>query len=183
MNILDVAENSVRAGASLVEIRLCEDTAQNLLMLSIADNGKGMSREMAQNVTDPFFTTRTTRKVGLGLPLLRMAAQMTGGGLDIQSQPGVGTTVTATFTPGHIDLMPLGDMAGTLSALASANPDIDFVFTCKKDEAQFVFDTRAMREILGDVPLSEPAVAVFMRDYAAEGIAAVQRGECPEPQM
>lgn len=176
MNILDIAENSVRAGATLIQIHLEQDTRQNLQTLVIQDNGKGMSEEMVQTVTDPFCTTRTTRKVGLGLPFLKMAAQQTGGALTIVSKPGKGTTVTATFALGHIDLMPLGDMPGTLSALVQTNSDIDFTYTFIKDGRQFVFTTPEVREILGDVPLSEPAVALFIRDYVAEHTHAVENG-------
>lgn len=177
MNILDIAENSVRAGAALVEIGLVENTARRCLALTIQDDGKGMDAAMLQNVTDPFCTTRTTRKVGLGLPFLKMAAEMTGGEMHIQSEVGVGTVVTATFTLGHIDLMPLGDMPATLQVLVQTNPDMDFVFRYQKDAHSFVFDTREVRAVLEGVPLSEPAVALFVRDYIAEHMEAVQSGE------
>ncbi|MFV0411720.1 MAG: ATP-binding protein [Oscillospiraceae bacterium] len=177
MNILDIAENSVRAGAGLIEIRLVQDTEKALQTLVIADNGKGMSPEMVQRVTDPFCTTRTTRKVGLGLPFLKMAAEMAGGSLTIHSEEGRGTVVTATFALGHIDLMPLGDMAATLAALVQCNPAIDFVYTFRRDAEEFAFDTREAREILGGVPLSEPAVAVFVREYIAEHMQAIAKPE------
>lgn len=175
MNVLDIAENSVRAGAALVEISIWQNTAQNLQTLVIKDNGKGMDEAMLQRVTDPFCTTRTTRKVGLGLPFLKMAAEMTGGDLTIQSTPGQGTTVTATFTLGHIDLMPLGDMPATISVLAQCNPHINFVYRFCHDEKTFTFDTREAREILGDVPLSEPAVALFIRDYIKEQMQSIEQ--------
>lgn len=173
MNILDIAQNSVRANATLVEIELAQDTKKDLQTLTIRDNGKGMDETMVQRVTDPFYTTRTTRKVGLGLPFLRMAAQQTGGDLQIQSQVGKGTTVAATFTLSHIDLMPLGDMAGTMQALVQGAPDIDFVFTYTRDAQSFTFDTREVRRILEGVPLSEPAVTVFIGEYIAEHMQAV----------
>lgn len=168
MNILDIAENSVRANASLIQISLVQNTLAGCQTLVIQDNGKGMDAEMARRVTDPFCTTRTTRKVGLGLPFLKMEAEMTGGNFKLESTPGVGTTVTATFTLAHIDLSPLGDIGSTIATLAQCNPAIDFVYSFKKDEQGFVFDTREAREILGDVPLSQPSVAIFIRDYVTE---------------
>lgn len=168
MNILDIAQNSVKAGAALVEIGLLQDTAQRVLELSIKDDGSGMSAEMAARVTDPFCTSRTTRKVGLGLPFLKMAAEMTGGGMHIESAPGAGTLVRATFTLGHIDLAPLGDIGGTISALAQCNPDMDFIYRFARDGQEFVFDTREAREMLGGVPLSEPQVALFIKDYVQQ---------------
>ena len=120
MNVLDVAENSVAAGATLVAITLSIDTAAKRMTLTITDNGKGMPPEMAARVTDPFCTTRKTRKVGLGLPFLKMAAEMTGGALSIESTVGKGTCVTAWFTLGHIDLAPLGDMSATVGGSSSA---------------------------------------------------------------
>ena len=172
MNILDIAQNSVRAKAALVEIALVLDGTTGVQTLTIADDGCGMSPEMVRTVIDPFCTTRTTRKVGLGLPFLRMAAQQTGGDVHIESTVGTGTTVTATFGLGHIDLMPLGDMPGTISALVQGSPDIDFIFRYARDGRSFVFDTREVRQILGDeVALSEPAVSLFIRDYIAEHLA------------
>ncbi len=172
MNVLDIAENSIRANASLVEISIEQDEALNRETLLIRDNGKGMDAEMAARVTDPFCTTRTTRKVGLGLPFLKMAAEMTGGGLTIESQLGKGTTITATFGLDSIDLMPLGDMGSTISALVQTNPDIEFEYTFIRNGEKFVFTTKEVREILGDVPLSAPTVAIFIRDYITENMQA-----------
>lgn len=173
MNILDIAQNSVRADASLIEITLLQNTQTHQLVFSVKDNGRGMAPEFVQKVTDPFTTTRTTRKVGLGLPFLKMAAEMTGGSLHIESEVGTGTQLTATFTLGHIDLMPLGDVPATISALVQTSPDIDFVFTYTYNDASFTLDTREMREILEGVPLSEPSVALFIRDYVQQHMQAV----------
>ena len=170
MNVLDIAENSVRAKATFIDISLLQNTAAMLQTLTIRDNGKGMSADMVQSVTDPFTTTRTTRKVGLGLPFLKMAAQQTGGNLVIESAVGVGTTVTATFTQGHIDLMPLGDMGATIATLVQGAPDIDFLYTFEKNGTAFSFDTREARQMLGDVPLSEPAVYLFIKEHVNEGM-------------
>lgn len=171
LNVLDVAENSVRANASLVEITVEEDTAADRLAIVIRDNGKGMTPEQVQTVIDPFYTTRTTRKVGLGVPFFRMAAQLSGGDLTIQSQVGAGTTVTATFGLTNIDRMPLGDMNGTISTLVQCNPHIDWVYTRRRDGREMVMDTRQFREVLGEVPLDSPEVLVFLRDYLQENTA------------
>lgn len=173
MTVLDIAENSVRAGASLVQITLTQNTAASLQTLIIKDDGKGMSAEMVKTVCDPFTTTRTTRKVGLGLPFLKMAAEQTGGSLCVQSTLGVGTTVTATFTLGHIDLMPLGDIGGSISALCQSHTETDFIFTFSRNGNVFTFDTRQAKELLDGVSLSEPAVAVFIRQHVSGNVADV----------
>ena len=171
LNVLDVAENSVRADASLVEITVEEDTAAGWLTIVIRDNGRGMTPEQVQTVIDPFYTTRTTRKVGLGVPFFRMAAQLSGGDLTIQSRVGAGTAVTATFGLTSIDRMPLGDINGTIATLVQCNPGIDWLYTRRKDGREMVMDTRQFREILGDMPLDSPEVLGFLRDYLAENTA------------
>ncbi|MEG2436335.1 MAG: sensor histidine kinase, partial [Ruthenibacterium sp.] len=173
MNVLDVAENSVSAGATLTQITLIINTQQKLQTLTIADNGKGMPPEMLARVTDPFCTSRTTRKVGLGLPFLKMAAEMTGGTLAIESTVGVGTTVTATFTLGHIDLMPLGDMASTVAGLIQCNPDVDFVYTITADDESFTVDTRELRAVLDGVSFAEASVAVWVKEYIEENTESI----------
>lgn len=171
LNVLDVAENSVRADASLVEITVEEDTAAGWLTIVIRDNGRGMTPEQVQTVIDPFYTTRTTRKVGLGVPFFRMAAQLSGGDLTIQSRMGEGTAVTATFGLTSIDRMPLGDINGTIATLVQCNPGIDWLYTRRKDGREMVMDTRQFREILEDTPLDSPEVLGFLRDYLAENTA------------
>ena len=171
LNVLDVAENSVRADASLVEITVEEDTAAGWLTIVIRDNGRGMTPEQVQTVIDPFYTTRTTRKVGLGVPFFRMAAQLSGGDLTIQSRVGEGTAVTATFGLSSIDRMPLGDINGTIATLVQCNPGIDWLYTRRKDGREMVMDTRQFREILEDMPLDSPEVLGFLRDYLAENTA------------
>ena len=128
LNILDIAQNSLSAGAGLVTLTVDEDSGADSLTLRVEDDGRGMDADTLQRVRDPFYTTRTTRKVGMGIPLFRMAAEMTGGSLDIVSEPGKGTAVTASFSLSHIDRMPLGDMAGTVTALIRLNPGVDFVY-------------------------------------------------------
>jgi len=173
LNILDVAQNSVSAGASLTEIIICIDRAADTLEVSISDNGRGMTAEQAERVTDPFYTTRTTRKVGLGIPFFKMAAELTGGSLSIESEPGIGTKTKAVFGLTHIDRMPLGDMAGTMTALIGPNPDIDFVLRYSVDDNSFELDTREMRIILEGIPLYEPEVLGYIAGYINENIDSV----------
>ncbi len=168
LNILDVAQNSISAGATLIEIGIREETAEELLTIQITDNGCGMSAEKLKSVTDPFYTTRTTRKVGMGLPLFRMAAEMTGGRLGITSQEGIGTTVTALFHTGHVDFVPLGDVCSTITMLICMNTDRDFLYRRSRDKKSFQVDTRELRVILGDVPLDTPEVREWIQDYITE---------------
>ncbi|MGN0243574.1 MAG: ATP-binding protein [Lachnospiraceae bacterium] len=168
LNVLDVAQNSVRAEASLIQIEVHADTVEDMLAITIRDNGCGMTEEQIRSVTDPFYTTRTTRKVGLGVPFFKMAAENTGGIFSIESKPGMGTTVYATFGLSHIDRMPLGDMAGTIHMLVTLNPQIDFIYQYMVDERSFVLDTREFREILGDISFDSPEVSAYIKEYLVE---------------
>ena len=170
MNVLDIVQNSISAGASLIGIEVAEDTEKDRLAIVIEDNGRGMTEEQVRAVTDPFYTTRTTRRVGLGVPFFKMAAEMTGGGLRIESQPGKGTRLTAEFVLSSIDCMPLGDMNGTLKTLIQMNPNLDFVFRRKKNAEIHTLDTRELREILGDVPLNDPEVMEWITGNLEEFI-------------
>ncbi|MBR6424629.1 MAG: ATP-binding protein [Oscillospiraceae bacterium] len=171
LNILDVAKNSVTAGASLIRISVLADTGRDQLTISIADNGCGMTEEQVQKVTDPFFTTRTTRKVGLGVPFFKMAAELTGGSFRIDSKVGEGTETVAVFGLSSIDRMPLGDFAGTITTLIQSSPEIDFLVTYGVDENQFVMDTREFREILGGVSLAEPEVLAYIGSFLEENMS------------
>ena len=176
LNVLDVAQNSVRAGASLISISVRADTKQDTLTIVIEDNGCGMTKEQAARVIDPFFTTRTTRKVGLGVPFFKLAAESTGGSFSIRSEPGVGTVVTAVFILSHIDRMPLGDMVSTIHTLITMNTGIDFLYTFCMDGRQFVLDTREFREILGDIPFDAPEISSYIREYLTENDKEVLQG-------
>lgn len=168
LHLLDVAKNSVAAGASHVSITLDEDR-DGWLAITIADDGRGMAPEFLARVTDPFTTTRTTRSVGLGLPLYRMTAEQTGGGLDIQSAVGVGTTVTARFQRGHLDCPPLGDMAGAVALLIQGSPDIELTYRHTTPKGEAALSTAELREILGgDVSLAEPEIFAWIQDYLTE---------------
>lgn len=176
LHILDIAQNSITAQATLIEIRIDENAADNVLDITIQDNGKGMDAEKVKKVLDPFFTTRTTRKVGLGIPLYREAALSTGGDFSIVSEVGVGTTVFARFGYSHIDRQPLGDIAGVMYTLITCNPDIDFVYIHKVDDRQFTADTREMKAILDGVPLSDMQVGLWLKEFLQEGISNLYGG-------
>ena len=167
LNVLDVTENSVKAGAKNIDVFLIEDE-NGILTLTIGDNGCGMTPEVVKSVIDPFYTTRTTRKVGLGVPLLKMAAEQTGGSIDIKSEVGVGTTVTATFDTKSIDFTPIGDMVATMTTLIMGAPDRDFEYIHKKPGAEVTLSTTALREVLGDVSLGEPEIIAWIKDYLTE---------------
>lgn len=168
LNILDVAENSTRAGATLVTITVSADTAADKLTVTISDDGCGMTKDEVTHVTDPFFTTRKTRKAGLGIPFFKYAAESTGGSFSIESEPGIGTAVTAVFILSHIDRMPLGDMNSTIETLITCHPDTDFLYIYRYDKASFELDTRSFREILGDIPFNTPEVSAYIKDFLSE---------------
>ena len=168
LNVLDISENSTRAGATLVSILVKVSHQEDALTVVIKDDGCGMTPEQAAHVTDPFFTTRTTRKVGLGVPFFKLAAESTGGRFDIHSEPGKGTTVTAVFGLSHIDRMPLGDITSTIHNLIVYHPDTDFVYTYQYDDSSFTLDTRQMREILDGIPLNAPEVSDYILEYLTE---------------
>lgn len=168
LNILDVAQNSITAGASLITIEVNENTIDHTLLIGIYDNGKGMSEEQVKSVIDPFFTTRTTRKVGMGIPLFKMAAEQTGGSLEIKSKLGVGTEVKAYFKTDSVDFTPLGDVASTVQMLITMNTDRDFLYKHSVDGKEFIADTREIKEILGDVPLDTYEVSQWLIEFIKE---------------
>lgn len=171
LNVLDIVQNSISAKATVIEIELLEHIEKDLLEINIFDNGKGMTEEQVKSVIDPFFTTRTTRKVGLGIPLFKMAAEMSGGRLDIKSEVGKGTRVYTSYGYSNVDRMPVGDMNGTVSMLIRMNPDIDFVYTHSINEKSYVLDTRELRKQLEDVPLDTPDVIEWIEEYLKENDA------------
>ncbi|MBO4288493.1 MAG: sensor histidine kinase [Lachnospiraceae bacterium] len=177
LNILDVAENSTRAGASLVTILIDISSADDTLKVVIADDGCGMTPEQVAKVTDPFFTTRTTRKVGLGVPFFKMAAESSGGSFDIVSEVNVGTTVTAIFGLTNIDRMPLGDITSTMHNLIVYHPESDFYYRYTVNGESFTLDTREIREILGGVPFDVPEVSAYIREYLEENKQEIDKEE------
>jgi len=165
MHVLDIAQNCISAGASVVDIEVSADTVADTLSIVITDNGCGMSEDFVARVIDPFTTTRTTRRVGLGIPMFAEAARACGGDLTVESALGTGTMVKAIFTLSHIDRVPIGDMAATMVSLVACNPEMDFRYSRKVDGEEFLLDTRDMREQLGDVALDDPGVLSWMGEY------------------
>ena len=179
LHLLDIAENSVAAQGRNIRIEVHEDLENDRLWACVEDDGRGMSPETAQQVLDPFYTTRTTRKVGLGIPLLKLAAEMSAGGLSLVSEQGKGTRVEVFFRHSHIDRMPLGDLAATFLALLVSYPQIHWVFvyraTQKDDQTnEFLFDDTELKAELGDMSMTEPEVLGSVRGMLEEGIDAIK---------
>ena len=172
LNVLDITKNSVKAGASLIHISLVE--VGNLLTMTITDNGCGMKPEVVETVMNPFYTTRTTRKVGMGVPLLMLAAEQTGGTVTIESRheedhpEDHGTVVTATFHTDHIDFTPIGDLVSTMETLIMGSPEIDFTFVHDANGHRVELDTRQLREVLGEVPLDSYEIIQWIGDFLRE---------------
>ena len=165
LHILDIVENATAADASLIFIGVEEDLGKDLLRITVKDNGRGMDPDMLEKVRDPFITTRTTRKVGLGLSLLEQSARECGGELVIHSKPGEGTEVTATFQRSHIDRKPMGDMGATLVALIAGNPHVDFLYTSDLEGEEVELDTRVIRvELDGLMSMNDPAVLKMIQE-------------------
>jgi hypothetical protein len=176
LHILDVLENSLEAGATRIDLTITEDSASNRLIINIQDNGRGMPEDVLCRVVNPFFTTRTTRHVGLGIPLFKAAAQRCNGDLTITSQVGVGTRVQAVFELNHVDRAPLGDIKSTLLGVILSDRGSDLHYRHQVDERVFEFDTAEMRELLGDVPLTHPQVRDWLDEFLTEGFAEMYRG-------
>ncbi|HPY81228.1 MAG TPA: ATP-binding protein [Bacteroidales bacterium] len=170
MHILDILQNSIVAKATKIEFTILKEKQKDLLTFIFKDNGCGMDAETVERVTNPFFTTRTTRKVGLGLPLLKQNAEMTGGTFSISSGPQQGTIVTATFSLSHIDLKPMGDVAGILVLTISSHQDIHFIFTHKTDDNEFVFDSQEVKEALDGVSMQNPEIMSYLKEMIEENI-------------
>jgi hypothetical protein len=177
LHLLDLAQNSITAGASLVTVRLTLEES-GMLTMQLEDDGKGMSPELLQRVTSPFATTRTTRKVGLGIPMMKENAEKTGGTLSLESEVGKGTLLRVTLNTRNIACLPLGDLPGTLLTLMLTNPlHPEFVFEGRTPKGECRFDTREVRTVLGsDIPLNEPSVAEWLRDALKEEIDPICGG-------
>lgn len=171
LNVLDIVKNSVTANATLIEITVELQRESDKLTIQIKDNGKGMSEEMVSKVTDPFVTTRTTRKVGMGIPLFKYSAESTGGSFAIESKLSVGTTVTANYMLSSIDRMPLGDITETVITLIQGSPEIDFIYAVKEKDKNFTLDTREIKETLQGISIASGEVLDFLRSYISENTA------------
>ncbi len=176
LNILDIAQNSISAGASLTEIVVNENTKENTLLIGIYDNGCGMTEEQVKSVIDPFFTTRTTRKVGMGIPLFKMSCEQTGGKFTIESEKGVGTKINALYKTDSVDFTPLGDIASTIVTIVSMNADKEFLYRRVLDDKEFIFSTVEIKKILDGVPLSESSVMNWIEEYLNEQYNELLKG-------
>lgn len=171
LHIMDIAENGISAGAELIQITVTEDRSNNVLTITIRDNGRGIEKERIQEVMDPFFTTRTTRRVGLGLSLFREASRRCEGEFHMESEKGVGTEVTATFRLDHIDLAPMGDIAGALTTLIMGNPEVDFLYTHEIGGEDLIIDTRDIKNELDGLTINDPHVIKYLADTIRESLA------------
>ncbi|HHW70797.1 MAG TPA: ATP-binding protein [Clostridiales bacterium] len=176
LHILDIVQNSIAAQATIVEIEVCEDKIHDTLTISISDNGSGMDRQMIEKILDPFCTTRTTRKVGLGLPLLKAAAERSGGYIHIDSKLGKGTTVKAVFRISHIDRPPLGRLDRTIVSLIVCNPEIEYIYRHITDKGEFVLDTRDIKRKIEGISITQPEVLKFIGEYIEDGIRKIGGG-------
>lgn len=174
LHLLDIAHNSVSAKATKIEITVIEDTVADRLHISVEDNGTGMDPETASQVVDPFVTSRKTRSVGLGIPLLKAASEACAGFLTLTSQLGKGTRIDVEFQHSHIDRMPLGDIAEVILLLVVGCPEVNWHFTYQFDQNTFSFDDAEIKEELGGVSLTEPAILAYLRSYLKQGVADTQ---------
>ncbi len=177
LHILDIVQNSIRAQAKLVEIDIAEQPEQNKLTIRITDNGTGMSPEEVQKAIDPFYTSRTTRKVGLGLSLFKQNSEQTEGSFNIESESGKGTKVTATFGLNHLDRPVMGGLAGVLLLLICAPDAIDYVFKHQTPWGKFILDTREIKQTLENVPISHPDIREFLKEMIAGNLEQIQISE------
>ena len=187
LHILDVVQNSIEAGASKIELSIIEDPGKDTLVIEVTDNGRGMSKALIDNVLDPFYTTRKTRHVGLGLPLFAAAARRSDGNLTLQSAPGKGTRLRAAFRRSHIDRAPLGDMPSVLLAILLSERPVDLDYIHKIGDQEFRFDSSEIRTELEEVPLTHPRVREWISECLREGEESLsmegngkERRECPD---
>lgn len=176
LNILDITHNSIKAKASEISIKVTESLSKDVISIEIGDNGCGMSEDFVAKITDPFVTTRTTRKVGLGVPLLRQAALDTEGSFEINSKLGEGTKVFATFKLSHLDRAPIGDISSTITSLIMAAPDVRFIYTHTTDKSSFTLDTAVLSEELDGISLAEPEILVWIGEYINENLQSINGG-------
>jgi len=173
IHILDIVENAIAAQTKKIDILIMEEPKKDRLVIEIKDDGIGMDEEVSQKAIDPFFTTRTSRRVGLGLSLMAQAAQEAGGMLRIESELGKGTKVTATFQYHHIDRKPLGSMVETMTTLLLGNPELDISYTHQKEGKSYVLKSQGLKERFKDRSLTDPEVIQWLRKHLKEGLAQI----------
>lgn len=176
LHILDLVQNSIEAGANKVSLEIVENILEDILIIRVSDNGRGMDETTQRRVIDPFVTSRTTRRVGLGLPLIDMSTKRCEGRLSIDSELGRGTAIEATYRYSHLDRPPLGDIAETVKMLIVANPKLNFVYRHVVNDAFFCVATDEITAILGDVPLTHPEVIIWLHEYLSENLANLYGG-------
>lgn len=170
LHVLDIMQNSLEAGASFIEVVIREDRRKDILSIEVVDNGRGMDEEEVKKALDPFWTTRTTRRVGFGLPLFKAITEHCNGEFSIQSEPGRGTKVSAVMQWSHPDRPPLGDMASTISVFLAGARRLDLAYVHEIDGRTFVLETGYLRKLLGDVSLNHPLVLQWIREHIREGL-------------
>jgi len=173
LHILDILQNSISADANLIEIDVMESIKENIYQISIKDNGKGMTKEMLDNVTDPYFTSRTTRKVGLGIPLLKQNTVRTDGNFEIKSEPGKGCFLKAEFKHNHIDRPMMGDIAAVIVLTAASNEDIDFCYTHKTDSGKYIFDTNEVKEAMDGLSINNADIIRYLKEMIEENLKEI----------
>lgn len=180
LHIMDLAQNSLAAGATRIEIRIEESLKEDRLTVEIQDNGKGIPKEMISRVTDPFVTSRKARAVGLGLPLFKKAAESCGGGMEVYSEIGCGTRIVAWFQLDHLDRAPLGNIGETMGVLIAGNPGVDFIYDHRVDGKTYRLETLEMKGILGSNSLDDPEVLEFVRRDIEDGLKNIGAGTFPK---
>ncbi len=170
MHILDIVQNSIAGGATCIDVKVCVHTDKNIFEITIVDNGCGMDEELLNHVTDPYTTTRTTRKVGLGLPLLKHTAEQANGYVKVYSEKKCGTKVYAVLQNDHIDRPDLGDIAGTIVLIAAANHTLEIKYIHQINDKQYIFDTREIKEALDGIPINEPKIRNYLKEMINENI-------------
>lgn len=174
MHILDIVQNSISAGANFVRVRIEEDKKNDYLIIEIEDNGRGMTEEQVRNAQDPFYTSKSGKRVGLGIPLFKQTAEHCDGSFEIVSELGKGTLVRAKFRKSHIDLPPMGNLIDTILTLVVGTPEVDFAFEIISNNIEFVFDTREIKKELQDVPINHPEVIKFLREYLESNLKSME---------
>jgi len=182
LHILDIAENSIDAGATRVEITVEEDTEKDMLSMEVRDNGQGMDETTLTMVADPFFTTKTVRRVGLGLPFLKQASEECEGRFSIVSEKGKGTAISVSFRRSHIDRKPMGDMGATIMVLIAGNPSIDFVFHYRKDDYHYRLETEPLKEELSGVPINSPEILTIIKEDINKGLTKDAQNNTNKPE-
>jgi anti-sigma regulatory factor (Ser/Thr protein kinase) len=175
LHVLDIVENSIAAGAKNIKITINENIEEDVLTLTIQDNGKGIDKKMLDKVIDPFYSTKKIRRIGLGLSMLAQATKEADGSFNIESQKGKGTAITATFVHSHIDRKPIGNMADTLISLVVAKGmDVDFIYEHHRNGQGFIFDTKTIKNELKDLPLDDPEVITYLRNTLIEEFGKIE---------